>query len=349
MASDPDGMKEKTTALTARLVVWARENRMLTPGAVCVALVVTRNAKRLGLPLEEEGLLTGRGGQILDLGKRMVQTILADHGVKRVLAVAGGRTSRGNVHKMRSYVAWLNANACDSDLTTIENGWVGIAERTAPYQPQLRLSVDPKLSLRMALRKLLEQAGKCKDLTGKDGTARRQQGVLGEPALPGLPAMFPSRRTDRGAGSTDEIVLRHLVGAKLELVLGRELEAHGAFVADAVTDRSGDYQIEDVVVHVTTSPGEALLRKCSDNLDQGLRPLIITTFKNVAVADTMAENAGVAGRIEIFDVEQFVASNILELSMFKAAGQRVTVLDLITHYNRRAECENNPGLLIKGA
>ncbi|MFA7054083.1 MAG: DUF4928 family protein, partial [Kiritimatiellia bacterium] len=98
---------------------------------------------------------------------------------------------------------------------------------------------------------------------------------------------------------------------------------------------------------VTTSPGEALLRKCAANLEYGLRPLIITTFRNVIVADTMAENAGLAGRIEIFDVEQFVASNILELSKFKAAGRRLTVKDLITNYNRLAQCENNPALLIK--
>jgi len=144
-------------------------------------------------------------------------------------------------------------------------------------------------------------------------------------------------------------VLQHLVGAKLELVLGNEIEAHGAFVADGVTERQGDYQIEDVVVHVTASPGEALLRKCIDNLDQGLRPLIITTFKNVLVAETMAENKGVAGRVEVFDVEQFVASNILELSKFNAASRKVTVADLITRYNRLAGCENNPGLLIRDA
>ncbi|NLC80708.1 MAG: DUF4928 family protein [Lentisphaerae bacterium] len=142
-------------------------------------------------------------------------------------------------------------------------------------------------------------------------------------------------------------VLQHLVGAKLELVLGHEVEGHGAFVADNVTGRLGDFQIEDFVIHVTTSPGEALLRKCAANLDHGLRPLIITTFRNVIVADTMAENAGLAERIEIFDVEQFVASNILELSKFKAAGRRLTVKDLITNYNRLAQCENNPALLIK--
>ena len=144
-------------------------------------------------------------------------------------------------------------------------------------------------------------------------------------------------------------VMQHLVGAKLELVLGHEVEVHGAFVADSVTDRLGDYQIEDIVIHVTTSPGEALLRKCKDNLDHGLRPLIITTFRNVVVADTMAENTGISGRVEIFDVEQFVASNILELSKFKAAGRRLTVKDLITNYNRLAKCENNPALLIKGS
>jgi len=177
---------------------------------------------------------------------------------------------------------------------------------------------------------LLEQAAARNHASGRYANPRRLQTALG--AVP-----------------TEEKVLKHLVGAKLELVLGREVEAHGAFVADSVTDRQGDYRIEDVVIHVTTSPGEALLRKCSDNLDQGLRPLVITTFKNVAVAETMAENAGVAGRVEFFDVEQFVASNIFELSKFSASGRKVTVQDLIARYNRLAGCENNPGLLIKEA
>ena len=144
-------------------------------------------------------------------------------------------------------------------------------------------------------------------------------------------------------------MLQHLVGAKLELVLGREIKAHGAFVADSVTDRPGDYRVEDVVIHVTTSPGEGLLRKCADNLENGLRPLVITTFRNVPVADALAENAGLAGRVEVFDVEQFVASNILELSKFKAASRKATVADLIARYNRLAACENNPGILIREA
>lgn len=216
---------------------------------------------------------------------------------------------------MQTYVGFLNQLAKTSaDLVAIETWWIGKVKAFFEAKPMI-FRLDAKSSLRSAVRDLLKQA------------EQHQKEDAGTMFL--------------GA------VLQHLVGAKLELVLGREVECHGAFVADSVTDRPGDYQIEDIVIHVTTSPGEALLRKCINNLDHGLRPLIITTFRNVAVADTMAENAGVAGRVEIFDVEQFVASNILELSKFKAAGRRVTVLDLIGRYNRLAACENNPGLLIK--
>ena len=343
-------MSETSTDLFRRLSDWASKNRMLSPGAVCVALVVTRHARRLGMPLNAEGLLTGRGGQILGLGKRTVQIILAEHGVTRVLATAGGRTSRGNVFKMRMYVAWLNANTDTSgfDLAVIERWWVDVAKKTAPFQRSLHFSVNINHSLRTALRSLMEQAAKCKDVTVGVVSPRRLHNVPGKQPLSCMPAADSSLRTVRGHIPNAEKMLKHLVGAKLELVLGHEVEAHGAFVADSVTDRLGDYQIEDIVIHVTTSPGEALLRKCKDNLDHGLRPLIITTFRNVVVADTMAENTGIAGRVEIFDVEQFVASNILELSKFKAAGRRLTVKDLITNYNRLAECENNPALLIKG-
>jgi len=291
---------------------------MLSPGAVCVALVVTRHAARIGVPLDAESLLTGRGGQILNLGRRTVQSILAEHGVTRLLAVAGGRTSRGSIRNMRAYVAWLNENATADDLPQIEQWWAATAGRTSPFQRRLTFSIDPKASLRKSVRNLLEQA---KNIN----TRKMHRSCLGQ------------------------AVLQHLVGAKLELVLGREIKAHGAFVADSATGRPGDYRVEDVVIHVTTSPGEGLLRKCADNLENGLRPLVITTFRNVPVADALAENAGLAGRVEVFDVEQFVASNILELSKFKAASRKATVADLIARYNRLAACENNPGILIREA
>jgi hypothetical protein len=303
--------------LNKKLEAFVLDKEMEGKGAICLALVVTRHAKRMGLPLDATKLLTGKNGQVLGLGKGAVQTILRDHGITKVLAEEGGRTSRGNIGNMQAYVGFLNHHAASSsDLDAIENWWIERVKKFFEAKPMI-FRLDTKASLRTVIRDLLKQA------------EDRQKQDTGTMFL--------------GA------VLQHLVGAKLELVLGYEVEMHGAFVADGVTDRKGDYQIDDVVIHVTSSPGEALLRKCSDNLDHGLRPLIITTFKNVPVAETMSENASVAGRVEIFDVEQFVASNILELSKFKAVSRKVTVQDLIAHYNRLAACENNPGLLIKEA
>lgn len=303
-------------SLNKQLEAFAVDNHMTGKGTICLALVVTRHAKRLGLPLDATMLLTDKNGQVLGLGKGAVQAILREHGITKVLAEEGGRTSRGNIGNMQNYVDFLNRIAKSSDLTEIESWWIGRVNKFFKAKPMV-FRLDAKSSLRAVVRDLLRQA------------EEHQKQDAGTMFL--------------GA------VLQHLVGAKLELVLGHEVEAHGAFVADSVTDRPGDYRIEDVVIHVTTSPGEALLRKCADNLGQGLRPLIITSYRNVAVAETMADNAGVAGRVEIFDVEQFVASNILELSKFKTAGRKVTVQELIARYNRLAKCENNPGLLIKEA
>jgi hypothetical protein len=302
--------------LNEKLVNFISASKMMGKGAICVALVVTRHAKHLGLPLNADKLLTEGGGQVLGLGKGAVQTILKDYGITNVLAEEGGRTSRGSIGNMQAYVSFLNelALAGEPDLDAIESWWIARVIKFFEAKPMV-FRLDAKSSLRSVVRDLLRQA------------EERQKLDVGTMFL--------------GA------VLQHLVGAKLELVLGHDVEVHGAFVADSVTDRPGDYCLEDVVVHVTTSPGEALLRKCADNLNHGLRPLIITTFRNVSVAETLADNAKIVDRVEIFDVEQFVASNILELSKFKAASRRITVSELILRYNRLASSEHNPGLLIR--
>jgi len=215
--------------LNKKLEAFVLDNKMGGKGAICLALVVTRHAKKMGLPLDATKLLTDKNGQVLGLGKGAVQTILRDHGITKVLAEEGGRTSRGNIGNMQTYVAFLNHVAkSPADLDTIENWWIERVKKFFEAKPMI-FRFDAKSSLRTVVRDLLNQA---------EEHQKRDAGT-----------MF------LGA------VLQHLVGAKLELVLGHEIEAHGAFVADAVTDRQGDYQIGDVVIHVTTYPGEALLRK----------------------------------------------------------------------------------------
>lgn len=111
-----------STVLESRLATFAKKNSFRGKSASCVALVVTRHAQREGLPLDPESLLTESTGQVSGLGKAPVQAILKQHGIERVLAEEGGRTSRGSVGRMRDYVAFLNALDEDAiiDLPTIE-------------------------------------------------------------------------------------------------------------------------------------------------------------------------------------------------------------------------------------
>ena len=53
------------------------------------------------------------------------------------------------------------------------------------------------------------------------------------------------------------------------------------------------------------------------------------------------------GRIEVFDVEQLLATNIYERGLFSSTGRRIAVDELISEYNRLIEkLENDPSLKI---
>ena len=89
------------------------------------------------------------------------------------------------------------------------------------------------------------------------------------------------------------------------------------------------------------------MRKCAKNLEDGKRPLIITTHKRVVTAESLAEDAGIDERVEFFDVEQFIAGNIYELGRFENAGRAATARAIVTRYNELVEAlETDPSLRI---
>lgn len=129
-------------------------------------------------------------------------------------------------------------------------------------------------------------------------------------------------------------VLQHLVGAKLELALPKIKITHNGFsVADSVSDRSGDFMIDDAIIHCTTTPTEALLRKCRTNLQSGKRPIILTITKMIGAAESAAENLDIEGRVEIMDALQFLTANLYEMSLFKASQRKITIERLAEKYN----------------
>jgi hypothetical protein len=294
-----------------------RENGFVGHGKLGMALVITRKAKSIEFPIDPASLLTAGQGQVAGLSGNAVNKILRSYGVSRSVGTESGRTSRGTVGAAAAYVEFLNQSCAKKQLNleVVERWWV---DRIVEYfsSKPFTLDRDPSRTFRAILEDLLEQA------------VKRQKESPGTTYI--------------GA------VLQHLIGAKLSLALPESaIEHHGFSVADKVTGRSGDFLIEDTAIHCTTAPTDALLLKCQANLHAGKRPLVLTIRGGVEVAEFMAETKGIAGRVEVMDAVQFLATNLYEFSHFSASQRRVTMESLAARYNEIVDAEeSDPSLRI---
>jgi hypothetical protein len=198
---------------------------------------------------------------------------------------------------MRKYSAFLNElNPGSDELEELESLWVDRVRAFFSSKP-FKLRFDASKSMGAILRDILGQA------------SRRQKEIQGVTVV--------------------GTVLQHLVGAKLDILTNGGVEHHGANEADEQSGRPGDFLLEDVSIHVTTFPGEAVMRKCRDNLDSGLRPILLTIGKGMQIAEGQAEQAGIRDRVDIFDAEQFLAGNFYELGKFAKDKRELTARSII--------------------
>lgn len=301
-----------------RLRKFQKENNIETKGPFSFVIQFTRMIRGKPFPLNPEDYLTSSKGQVAGLGGANLRKILSEHGITQILSAEGGRTSRGNVGLMIKYVDFLNEwNAEDPvDINFIEEFW---AEQVREYfrnQPFI-LTADSSMTVGANLDDLFEQAKK------------RQAQNQGTHYL--------------------GIMLQHLVAAKLSIILPEDtFEVHGASVADAPTERSGDFIINNTIIHCTTAPNATLIEKCRVNLRDGYYPVIITIFDRVRTALDLAADAGLDKRVEVWDVRQFLSSNIFERSRFDEANRNSTIADIIEKYNEIVRAvETDPSLCIR--
>lgn len=193
--------------------------------------------------------------------------------------------------------------------------WTARVQDVLAVEP-MRLTLDPSLSVSHAIRDLLAQA------------VVRQQGVVRGPVAGAL--------------------LQHLVGARIACAIHpAPVEHHRYSTAVAQAPRRGDFEVGGTVVHVTTAPNEAVIARCLTNLNEGLRPVLITVSSQLPVALGLADNARIEDRIDIFDIEHFVAIDIYRRGRFESACRRHAVERLISEYNRIVdEVEGDPRLKI---
>jgi hypothetical protein len=283
------------------------KQKINSKGSLSLVLVLNRRASNRTPPFSPKQFLTPRGGQVAGLGQAAVQSILSEHGVTRVLAEEGGRTSRGSIQRMREYLKLLNSLHADGilDFAKIEEWWINRVKAYFAAKP-FKLRIDPSRSLRSIVAELIDAA------------------FLRQRECPGTMI----------AGA----VMQHLVGAKLECALkDKPIEHAGFSVADSPGRRKGDFLVGDTAIHVTTAPTEALVRKCCDNLSGNIRPVIITTLSGLGGAGALAKNAAVEDRIDIIEIEQFIATNVYEWSQFEQVQRPLSVKKLVDTYNRIIE------------
>ncbi|MZP28896.1 DUF4928 domain-containing protein [Heliobacterium undosum] len=290
--------------LMQRLEAYRVEQKITSKGKLAVVLFVSRLAREKGLPLDANELITDKG-QVHGLGKAVVQKILADYGITRVLAKEGGRTSRGSMDTIRRYVKFLNdlhqENLADTEA--IEAWWIQQVPKYVSVEtvPPLVLKYDAGKSLRSMIRDLLEQAEK--------------------------------RQRDHPGSVYASAVLQHLIATTVKLALPNAEIAQSFSIADEQPGRSGDLLIGHVSLHVSTSPSEALIRTCKAELDSGKRPIIITVSRQAPVAEALAEYMGLEERIDIWDVEQFISANLHEINQFEPSRYNASLNNFVTEYN----------------
>lgn len=139
---------------------------------------------------------------------------------------------------------------------------------------------------------------------------------------------------DRSGGKVEQ----HLVGAKLATRHPDvDVPNHPGHAGDVQTGRAGDFNIGTTCYHVTASPGGDVIRKCGENLREGLHPLLLVPREQVERARIIADDHGIGERLTIVAIEDFIALNIIEMSVGDQRQFIEKLRAIVESYNQRLE------------
>lgn len=301
-----------------RLSQFQRDKQITSKGRLSSVIQFTRLVMNKKFPLNADDFKTGSEGQVAGLGGGNLKKILSEHGIEKKLSSEGGRTSRGSMGLMKDYVSFLNDwyTQQSVNLFEVENYWAEEIRKFFNNQPFI-LSSDMSRTIRANIDDLFDQARKRE----QENPGTRYLGV----------------------------VLQHLVAAKIRVIMPNvPIEIHGASVADESTERAGDFVIDKTIIHCTTMPGDLLMRKCKNNIRAGLSPVIITIYERMNTTISMLEDNGINGRVEVFEIQQFLSSNVMEHSGFQIGKRNTALSDIIAEYNKIVNSvETDPSLRIE--
>ncbi|WP_428117536.1 DUF4928 family protein [Candidatus Poriferisodalis sp.] len=316
--------EEITSQLDGAIDDWYESQR--------TAAGVNRNVMAVGLimcehmathfPLEEARWFTGT--QVSLLGGPRISRILGRHGEHRQFASEGGRTSRGSQELARSFQDAVNASPAASEFAGAGDDAsadvIGVLQ--AAMVERIQMDFFDRQRLRIEYRR-------------HEPTRAVIQQMLDEAG-------------NRGGNATGAVA-QHLVGAALCLRHpATEIENHSYTTADEQTGRSGDFVVNEAALHVTTAPGEALMRKCARNLAHDVFPIVLTLREKTAAAEGLAGNFQIADLLIVKGIVEFVADGVDEAAEYRPGQVASRLRDLLELYNSRvASVEPDPSLKVE--
>jgi len=163
------------------------------------------------------------------------------------------------------------------------------------------------------------------------------------------PTTWVNLLIENAKGRSGGVLEQHLVGAKLARRFRHfSLPNHPAHAGDRQTERAGDFEISQMVYHVTSAPSRDLLHKCADNIKVGLHPVLLIPQEQESKARILAQDEGIDKELAIISIEDFVALNIIELAAEQSKDFYTVLKEIIEIYNRRlSEVETDLSLQIE--
>lgn len=266
--------------------------------------VVVVNALRLHGEFELEAIFT-RSGQLVGGRGAALKEILSSYGEDRTL-LADGVTTRSTM-KFQRLAELIDRGSAFKDWTEADRG-----EAAA-------LILEPVL-------KAIDMHFRRQHI--------RLKADLRESPTSWMEQLFEETR-DRSRGRVEQ----HMVGAKLQKRLPeQEITEHAAFAADVQTAREGDFVLGDSVFHVTAAPSQPVIDKCKDNLRQGYQAILVIPRGAIERAKGIASlEEGLEKRITFLAWEDYIANNIIELSIEADEPPIETFRSIVEIYNQRIE------------
>lgn len=95
--------------------------------------------------------------------------------------------------------------------------------------------------------------------------------------------------------------------------------------------------LQPVSYHVTATSGKEAILRCKENIESGVHPVLLVPREHLAIAVLRASDEGIANRISILAIEDFITQNVIELSTERGEDFFKTLQAIVTAYNKRLE------------